>query len=326
MFRTTRPLLLSLGSAGLCLALVAPAVAQAQKFPERPITIVNAFGAGGPSDTAARIIAQHMSGALGQPVVVESRPGGASMIAANYVAKQPADGYTLLLANNQIASNSLLYRKIAYKMTDFEPVGLAFKAVNAMLVPASLPVTNVREFVEYAKARPGELNYVIFGQGGSPHVNGMMLERAGGIKMAPVSYKGAADATSDLLGARVHAMFVTTSGAIGHHNAGRGRILAITGEQRLEGTPDLPTFKEQGYDVVSYTWFGLVAPAGTPQNRIELLNRAVVKAVQSAEFQEKMTAGGNIPSPTTPQEMAAFMAQDFKSWEAILKPLNLQLD
>lgn len=322
------PITRRLATQASLLALSATAVprALAQKFPDKPIRIVNTFAAGGPSDVAARLVAQQMAEALGQQVVVENRPGGGGMIAAAYVASQPADGHTLLLANNQVNSNSLLYRKMPYKMSDFTPVSLVMKSCNTMVVPASLPVKNVREFVEYARQRPGAVNYAILGPGGSPHMNGKMLEKAGGIRMTEVSYKGAAEAVQDLYAERVQAMFVTTSGAVSYQASGKARILAVTAAERLEFVPDLPTFKEQGFDVVSYSWFGLVAPAATPKDRVDLLSKAVARGVASPEFQKAMKAGGNIPASLTPEQMTAFLKEDFASWEAILKPLGLQLD
>ncbi|MDP3139994.1 MAG: tripartite tricarboxylate transporter substrate binding protein [Burkholderiaceae bacterium] len=312
--------------AAVLTASLVPLAAQAQKFPDKPIRIINTFSAGGPSDAAARAVAQLMADILGQSVVVENKPGGASMIAASYVASQPADGYTLLLSNNQVTSNPLLYKRVPYKNTDFAPVGLIMKSVNAMIVPASLPVKNVREFVEYARASKDKINYAIFGPGGTPHVNGKMLEKSGGISMVEVSYKGGTEATQDVMAGRVQALFVTSSGGISSQATGKVRILGITGAERLEGAPDLPTFKEQGYDVVSYSWFGLMAPAGTPRDRIDILNRAIVRAVNSAEYQQKMKAGGTIPSSGSPEDMASFLKADYAAWEAILKPMNLQLD
>jgi tripartite-type tricarboxylate transporter receptor subunit TctC len=308
------------------LGVLAPFAASAEKYPDHPIRIVNIFPAGGPSDVAARILAQQLTESLGQSVIVESKPGASGMIAAAYVASQPKDGYTLLLANNQTNSNSLVYAKMSYKMSDFAPVSLIMKTVNAMVVPTSLPVNNVREFVDYAKKRPGELNYAILGLGGSPHVNGKMLEKAGDITMTPLSYGGAAPAVQDIMAGRIQAMFVTTSGALAYQASGRAKILAITGAERIDSAPELPTFKEQGFDVVSYSWFGLLVPAGTPADRIELLSKAVAKAVASPEYQQKTKEGGNIPASSTPPQMKEFMRQDFATWEAILKPLHLQLD
>lgn len=312
----------------LCAAIAWTATlpAHAQKFPDRPIRIINTFSAGGPSDVAARSLAQLMSETLGQQVLVENKPGGSSMIGAGYAASQAADGYTLLLANNQVTSNPLLYKKVPYKNSDFVPISLVMKSVNAMIVPATLPVKNVREFVDYAKANSEKLNYAIFGPGGTPHVNAKMLEKAAGITMVEVSYKGGAEATQDVMAGRVHALFITSSGGLSAQASGKVRILGITGTERLEGAPDIPTIKEQGYDVVSYSWFGLMAPAGTPRERIEILNKAVLKATASPEFQQKMKVGGTVSAAGSPEEMAAFLKSDQAIWEAILKPMNLQLD
>ncbi|MDP3139984.1 MAG: tripartite tricarboxylate transporter substrate binding protein [Burkholderiaceae bacterium] len=299
---------------------------QAQVFPDKPVRLVVTFAPGGPTDVAARIIAQHMSQALGQPVVVENRPGAASMIAAAYVAQQSRDGYTLLVTSNQVNSNPLMYKKISYKNSDFAPVGLMFTATNAMTVPTSLPVKNVREFVEYAKKLPGGVSYAILGMGGTPHVNGKMLEKAAGLTMTEVNYNGSAPATNDLMAGRVQMMFNSVAASLPLHEAGKLRILGIASDKRMDVAPDIPTLKEQGVPVSLLTWFGLAAPAGTAPERIDILNRALVKAVAHPDYQERMKKLATTPVSNTPAEFGEFMKADYERWAEILKPMNLQLD
>jgi tripartite-type tricarboxylate transporter receptor subunit TctC len=300
--------------------------AQAATFPEKPIRLVVTFAPGGPTDVAARIVAQHMSEALGQPVIVENRPGAASMIAAGYVAQQPKDGYTLLVTSNQVNTNQLMYRKMSYRNADFAPVGMMFVTTNAMTVPASLPVRNVKEFVDYAKKLPGGVSYAILGLGGTPHVNGKMLENATGIRMTEINYQGSAPATNDLVAGRVQLMFNSVAASLPLHATGKLRILGIASDRRLDVAPDIPTLREQGVPVSLLTWFGLAAPAGTPQDRIEILNRALVKAVADRDYQDRMMKLAAVPMSDSAAEFAAFMKEDYVRWADILKPLNLQLD
>lgn len=313
-----------LGSGALAVAITGGA--QAQAFPDKPVRLIVTFAPGGPTDVAARVIAQHMGQALGQPVVVENRPGAASMIGAGYVAQQPRDGYTLLVTSNQVNSNPLLYRKMSYRNSDFAPVGLMFTATNAMTVPSSLPVKNVKEFVEYAKKLPGGVSYAILGMGGTPHVNGKMLEKAAGLSMTEVNYNGSAPATNDLMAGRVQLMFNSVAASLPLHEAGKLRILGIASDKRMDVAPDIPTLKEQGIPVSLLTWFGLVAPAGTPPDRIDILNRALVKAVAHPDYQERMKKLATTPAASTPAEFGEFMRADYERWAEILKPLNLQLD
>lgn len=308
--------------------LVANATApvMAQDFPKLPIRIIVPFSAGGPTDAAARILADRMGKEVSVPVIVENKGGAASIIATEFVANAPNDGHTILVASNQATTNHLVYKKVPYKISDFEPVSLLYKAPLALTVSKDLPVSNVSQFVAYARKNPDKINYAILGPGGSPHILAKSLEAAAGIKMVDVSYKESAPAIQDMMQGAIQLYFNSVISSLPLHNSGHVKIIGIVNDKRLDAAPNIPTLAEQGYPISLVPWFGFLVPKGTPKDRIALLNKITVNAVNSSEFKDVMTKFGSVPQSSTPEELSAFIAKDTEAWGDVIRPLHLQLE
>ena len=256
-----------------CLALaMQPSPTMAQNYPTRPVRLVVPYTAGGTTDVLARVAAQHMGATLGQPVIVENRPGGNTMIAAESVARAPADGYTLLLATTTTMLNTALYQRITYRRADFTPIAAIAKSPFVLAVAPTMPARTVADLIALSHSRPQGLNNAIIGQGNTSHLTAELFRRATGAAITDVPYRGMAQAMTDVLAGTVDLMFDGTVQSLPAERAGTVRLLGVTNETRLEAAPDLPTFAEQGYPtVVSYTWYGIMAPAGTPPAVVQRL-------------------------------------------------------
>src|SRR6516162_9466034 len=251
--------------------------AAAADYPTRPVNLIVAFTPGGPSDVLARIIGRQMEKALGQPVVIDNRPGGAGNIAAETVAHAAPDGYTLLMGNNGLlATNQSLFKKLNFDgEKDFAPISLIGSQPNILVVNPKFPATTMAELIAYAKANPGKLNYANSGFGAAAHLSAELFKSEAKVDIVSVSYKGAAPALQDLVAGHVQVMFATSASAISFVKAGTLRPLAVTTARRFSLLPDLPTVAElglPGFDAA--TWHGIVAPAGAPRRIIDILNRA----------------------------------------------------
>ena len=300
--------------------------AQAE-FPNRPIRLVVTVPPGGAADFIARLVGGKLAEALGQPVLVENRGGAGGTIAADAVAKAPADGYTLL--QNSITTHGVgphLYSKLPYDPDkDFAPIsGLALLPL-VMAINGELPPKSVEELIAYSKKH--SLNFASSGNGGAPHMAAELFKSVTGAPMTHVPYKGSGPAVADLVGGRVQIMFDAAPSLIAHIRSGRLRVLAAASAQRNPLLSDAPTFAELGYPKVAVSlWYGLLAPAGTPRPAIERLNREVVKALQSADIRESLGARGAEPMPGTPQAFAAFMQEERMKWAPIVKQAGIRLD
>ena len=313
--------------AGLAAAFAFQAPAQAE-YPDKPVRVIVGFSAGGTTDVIARIMSKELTQALGQSFVVENRPGGGSNIATDVAARAKPDGYTLLFVAVTSAINQTLYKNVNFNlMKDFTPVALGAKVPNILVVNPSVPVKSVKELVDYAKKNPGKLNFASSGSGTSIHMAGELFKQRAGIDVLHVPYKGSAPAVTDLIGGQVQFMFDNMPSAWPHAQSGKLRALAVTTAQRSPSAPDLPTMQESGFanfDVSS--WFGLIAPAGTPPEVVNKLNAAMVKALDKPEVLKAYADLGAVAQKTTPAEFGAFIKSEVETWAPVVKNSGATVD
>ena len=297
-------------------------------WPERPVRIVVPYAPGGFTDALARLVSTKLGEKLGQPVVVENKPGASTMLGAEAVARAPADGYTLLMATTStISTNPLMFRKMQYKAADFVPVALAGLTPFVLVAHPSVPAKDAAGLVSYARANPGKLNFAMLGVGSSTHLVDEMLRSAAKIDIPDVPYKGSGPASSDLLAGHVQLNFDAVSTAIPRIRSGQLKGLAITSDTRSPLLPSVPTFKESGLpQMVAYSWYGLMAPAGTPAAVVEQLNRSVNEVLKLPVIQAQLDANGAHAPALDPRQFGALIAEHTHTWELIVKPMNLQLD
>jgi tripartite-type tricarboxylate transporter receptor subunit TctC len=322
--------LVAVASAVVGIALAFPALSQAPAaYPNRPVKLVVPFPPGGPLDIVGRAIAQKLSEAWGQAVVVDNRPGAGGNIGADIVAKSPPDGYTILMgALSTHAVNPSLYAKMPYDaVADFAPITLVAVTPNVLVVNASLPVDSAKEFIAYAKANSGKLAFGSGSNGSAGHLAGELFKVDTGAEITHVPYKGGAPATQALLAGDTQFMFDNLANAMPQVKAGKFKALAVTTAQRSKLAPELPTMAEAGlpgFDIS--TWFGLFAPAGTPKDVIAKWNGEVAKILTSPEMREKLIAQGAEPAPTTPGEFAAFVKNEITKYAKIVKASGAKVD
>lgn len=308
---------------------VSPAFAQgAAGFPARPIKIVVPYAAGGFTDIIARMVGTKLSEKLGQPVVVENKPGASTMLGAEAVARATPDGYTLLMATTStLSTNPLLFRKMPYKVADFTPVALTGLTPFVLVAHPSVPANDAAGLVTYARANPGKLNFAMLGQGSSTHLVDEMLRSQGKVDIIDVPYKGSGPASSDLIAGHVQLNFDAVSTAIPRIRGGQLKGLGITSDKRSPLLPNVPTFKESGLpQMIAYSWYGLLAPAGTPPAVIEQLNRTVNEVLKIPEVQAQLDSNGaNAPLLNTKQ-FGELIEEHTRTWEKVIKPLNITLE
>jgi tripartite-type tricarboxylate transporter receptor subunit TctC len=323
---TQLPRRLVLAAAGAALLPLA-AMAQPAAFPSKPIRVIVPYAAGGGADANARLLAQPLSVLLGQPVIVENRPGASGVLAAQAVVQSAADGYTLLFDAFPYAVNAVL-RKLPFDpVRDLVPVSQALNMPNILVVPANAPYKTFKDLVTYARAHPAELNFASYGAGGSAHLAAEMLKRDAGIDWVHVPYKGGAPAITDLLAGQVSAYFANPVSGLSYVKAGKLRALATTGARRMEALPDVPTVQESGYkDFEVVEWNGFFAPAGTPQPVIARLAAAVRDATRQPEVKQRMLSMGIEPVGNTPQEFKTFLAGQISRWGALVKTNGITVD
>ncbi|HWI36722.1 MAG TPA: tripartite tricarboxylate transporter substrate binding protein [Burkholderiales bacterium] len=296
-------------------------------FPSRPIRLVVTVPPGGAADFIARLVGGKLSDSLGQPVVVENKAGASGTIAADAVAKAPADGYTLL--QNSITTHGIgphLFAHLPYDpVKDFAPVsGLALLPL-IMAVNADLPAKDVKELIAYAKTH--SVNFASSGNGGAPHMAAELFKSVTGAPIVHVPYKGSGPAVSDLVGGRVQIMFDAAPSLIAHVRSGKLRVLAAASTERNRLLPDVPTFAELGYPQVNVSlWYGLLAPAGTPRPVVEKLNRAVGQVLDTREVTERLQAQGAEPMRGTPEAFATFMQKEMAKWAPVVKAANIKAE
>jgi tripartite-type tricarboxylate transporter receptor subunit TctC len=316
-FRTAVPALLLLAAAP---------VLNAQPYPAKPVRIVVGFAAGGPTDVMARLLAQKLTEKWAQPVVVEVRTGAGGNIAAEAVAKAPPDGYTLLLPAFAHAVNPAIYASLPFDTEkDFAPVVLLATSANVLAVHPSLPARSVRELIALAKAKPAQLTYGSAGTATASHLAGELLNSMAGIKLTHVPYKGAAPASVDLVGGHISAAFPGVVLALPLAKAGRLRLLGVASLKRSDILPEVPTIAETGvagFEVLS--WYGLLAPAGTPAELVLRLNQESMRVLREPDAGERLKAIGAEPGTATPAEFGHFLRNEMAKWAKVVRFAGIQ--
>jgi tripartite-type tricarboxylate transporter receptor subunit TctC len=304
--------------AGLLAAALTPA--HAQTFPNKPIKILVGFPAGGPSDVPARIIADKLQKSLGQPVVVENKTGAAGMIALNEMLAQPRDGHTLLLCSYIDPTNTLLFKKVAYKLEDIAPISLVTKAYYAFVVPADSPASNVTEFVAHAKGKPaGSLNYGKVGSGSVTEMLPKQWEKLSGIQMTGVTFRGTGPAMQEVVAGRLDFAVSPIAITMPLYEDKKIKVLGFTSPERLAVAPSVPTLAEQGLSIVNYGWWGVCAGSGVPAPILETLNKQA-----SDEFKTTMMKAGTIPTSSSVAEFAKLMVDTAKEQGELITQLGIE--
>ncbi len=314
-----RNVLQALGA--LPLAATLPA-ARAQSYPDKPVRIVVPFAAGNTLDTALRLVAEEFKKNTGQPMLIDNKPGGSGIIAAQTVMAAPPDGYTLLLANTSMFTiNPHTFARLPYDPEkSFRPVTNFLGAAMVMAVNASVPANNLQEFIAWTKAHPGKVSFASFTAGNSSHFSGVILNQRAGIDMIHVPFTGTPPAVQNLVGGQVNAAFLPLLAVKPHMDAGKVKVLAVTSPQRSPLMPGVATFREQGFpDLEIYIWAAIVAPAGTPEAVIGKLNTDLVRILKSAEIKDKWRTMDFETLPSTPQEFTKFAQADSKRWAEAVK-------
>jgi tripartite-type tricarboxylate transporter receptor subunit TctC len=314
------------GIAALVLCAGVGPAAAAEPYPTRPIRLVVGFLAGGPTDIPARFLADRLSAKLGQPIVVENKPGAGGMIALNDVLAQPRDGYTLQLCTYFDAINTLLYKNVSYKLDDIAPVTLISKYYYLMTLAKSVPVDTFPDFVRYAKAHPGEILYGTVGAGSTQELVGHELEKIANIRMTKVPFKGSNQITQEMLAGRIHFQVGPPIAIAPFYKSGELKVIAVTGPERLKSLPEIPTLVEQGFDLKPYAWLGVCAGAGTPKSVIDLLNRNIRSIVESDEYRDFLDKAGNIPAATTPEEFRQVLIDTVNDAAPFIREFKMQIE
>jgi tripartite-type tricarboxylate transporter receptor subunit TctC len=313
----------------LLLLLVCSCTAANAQYPTKPIRLMVPFPPGGPADVLSRVVAKRLSDQMGQQMLIENRAGAGGTSAMEIVAKSPADGYTLGLGSNSVFSIApQLYTKLSYDpFKSFMPISLVARSASVIVINASVPANNLKELIAVLKAKPGAYNYGSNGNGTIPHLAGLLFQRNSGTQLVHVPYKGVAPMTTDLIAGQVQLAFIVSAGLDQHVKAGKLKALAVASSSRLPQLPDVPTTAQAGMPgLESYTWFGIAAPAATPQQVIQRLNGEIRKAVAAREVADVLVAQGFDPEATTPEQFAQYIAQEAERWGPVVKAANMKVD
>ncbi|HET9404353.1 MAG TPA: tripartite tricarboxylate transporter substrate binding protein [Burkholderiales bacterium] len=308
------------------IASAAPAMG-AEQYPSRPIRLVAPFAPGGGTDISARILAEGLSPALGQTVVVDNRPGAGSILGTEIVARATPDGYTLLLGNISMAFNAALYKKLPFDaLRDFIPVSLVTDQPNILVANPALPAKSFKEFTTLARSQPGKLTFGSAGIGSGTHLAMEMLLMSQNMSLVHVPYKGTGPALTALLGNQIAVFFSTFASALPHVKGERLRAFAVTSAKRTRALPEVPTVAESGVPGYEYsTWYGLLAPAGTPRARVDQLNKATVAVLNTPETRRKYENQGVDAIPSTPARYAAYLKSETEKWTKVVRAANIPL-
>ena len=301
-------------------SLWGPAHAQGA-WPERTVRIVSPYGAGGSNDISARLFAERFGKRMGQQFNVENKPGAGTRLANEFVARAPADGYTLLYAAAPFAVVESLYGRLSYDPgRDFQPVTLALVAPVFLIVNAELPVKTVADFIKYAKSKPQGINIASPGAGSGPHLTGELFMKEAGIQGLTVHFRGDATAYTELLAGRVDATITAITTALPHIKAGKLRVIAVANETRSPIEPQVPTFAEAGFpNIVGYGWFGFIVPRGTPAAVVDRLSAETNAVLAEPDFKQRMLQLGLQPRGGTPAEFAAFIVRETRKWSEVIR-------
>jgi tripartite-type tricarboxylate transporter receptor subunit TctC len=308
------------------LSVVAPSLSAAEDYPSRPVRVIVPFGAGGPTDVFTRIIADELHKSLKQPFVMENRPGAGTIIGSDAAAKSPPDGYTLLMVSaTQTTTETLVPNKPFKLLRDLLPVASLLSSELVMVVHPSVPVSNVREFIALAKSKPGALNYASSGVGSNYHMAGELFKNLTGTDILHVPYKGSTGARNDIISGQIEMMFDSVPTMAQMIQAGRVKALGTTGRIRSAILPDVPTLSEAGVPGYEATiWLGVMAPAGTPQHVVDLLNKEINKILARPEVKDAWEKQGAVAMAMTPDEFGAHMRSEIERWAKIIKANNIK--
>ena len=309
----------------LCLAV---SVLCQAAYPEKPVRIIVPSAPGGGIDLIARLISQRLSSTFGKPFVVENRPGAGGNIGIEAAAKAPGDGYTLLASGSQLVATPALGASVGYDpIKDFAAISLISKAPNVLVVHPSLPVRSVRELIALAQKSPGDLAFASAGNGSTPHLAGELFNTLARVKMVHVPYRGTGPALTALLSGEVSVMFMVAPAAVSQLRAGRLRGLAVTSTTRIPVTPDLPTVAESGLkSFESVQWYGILAPSGSPEDALRILNTEIVAFVQTPEIQKRFVSEGALPAGSSREEFASHIRNEMVKWSRIIKATGARAD
>ena len=300
-------------------------IARAQAYPSRPVRIIVGFAAGGGVDIVARLIGQWLSERLGQPFVIENRPGAASNIGTEAVVRAPPDGYTLLLAGTAAATNATLYDKLSFNfIRDIAPVGRIMLVPNVMVVNPSVPTKTVPEFIAYAKVNPGKINMASSGSGSTLHVSGELFKMMASVDLTHVPYRGTAPALTDLLSGQVQVVFSPMPGAIEYIRSGKLRALAVTTSMRSEELPDIPTIGDfvPGYEASLF--YGLCAPRNTATEIVDKLNKEINAALADPKIKARFADLGGMTLPGSPSDFGKLIAEETEKWGKVIRAANIK--
>jgi len=306
---------------GLAFFAVAVPSAHSQSWPSHPIKIVVPFAPGGSTDIFARMVGERLSTSLGQPVIIDNRPGAGGNIGADMVAKAPPDGYTLLMATTGVmAINNAMYRNMSYDAErDLKPVAYIASITNVLIVPADSPLKSVADVIASAKAAPGKLSFASSGSGSSTHMSAELFRLMTGTQLLHIPYKGSGQAMPDVISGRVSMMFENMPGVVSHIKSGKVRVLAVTGLQRTPALPDVKTVAESGVPgYESLSWSGIAAPAATPPEVVARLNREINAILNSPDMRQKLAEQGAEAVPGTPEAFAEHIARERRKWSKVV--------
>ena len=307
-------------AAGAAALPAVPCITWAQAYPSRPVHWIVSFSAGGANDTVARIIGQYLSDHLGQQFIIENRVGAGGNVGMESALSSAPDGYTIAFVGPNNAISATLYEKLPFDfIRDSVPVAGTMRLTNVMVVNPAVPANNVAEFIAYAKANPGKINFASGGVGTSPHLSGELFKAMTGVNLVHVPYRGGAPALTDLLAGQVQVLFDNLPGPIGHIRTGRVRALGVTASKRVDSIPDVPTIGETvpGYEAT--VWYGIAAPKGTPPEIVEKLNQAVNVVLANPKLQIRLAELGGEAMPMTPAEFGKLVADETEKWAKVVK-------
>ena len=327
MFISSMSRRLALSVCGASLALASGLAAAQTSYPNKPVKLVVPFAAGGTTSILARMLAERMGQQMGQPVIVDNRPGAGGNVGMDMVAKAEPDGYTILMGPIGLAINPALYAKMPFDpIKDLAPIGLYAGVPNLLVVHPAVPANNVKELVAYAKAHPGKLNYASNGNGTSSHLAAEMLKSAAGVDIVHVPYKGGGPAMQDLIGGQVSMLFDQMPAVLPQVQGGRVRALGVSSLKRSAAAQDIPAVSESvpGFDMT--VWFGFLAPKGTPTDIVARLNAEMNHALKDPAFQTQLAGMGVTPMPSSSAEFGSFIRREMSHWAKVVKDSGAKLD
>jgi tripartite-type tricarboxylate transporter receptor subunit TctC len=323
--RLRYPQVLGRAMLALAAALCAAGAARAETFPDKPVRMVVAFPAGGGTDIVARLIAERLTALWGQQVIVDNRGGAGGVIGTEIAARSAPDGYTIFMATlGNLSINPHLYKMNVDPIKDLAPISNVVDVNFVLVANPKFPAKSVKELIELAKKQPGQINFSSSGVGGAPHLAGELFNQMAGVKLAHIPYKGSAPSFTDLIGGQVSITFDSLVQSLPYIQAGKLRPLAVLADKRSNQLPDVPTLAESGVPGYNFAnWFGLVAPAGTPADRIRTLNEAVRKVLDQAPVQEQLAKMGAVPAYDTPEQFGKLIRDDSAKWARVIKERDI---